>query len=524
MSSSGAIPKLNHIVLVNSPTFSDVQFIVEKQQIFAHYVIIHARCPALVNSADKKFKVKKKKGITLVEIHAISHKILLEILGYIYGGSVEFQKFAKQEQLILQLNAAAMELGLDRLQWLCENYIRTSLDSSNIFVVLKEANRLGQKYIKQVCFHFVINHWNDFVSDKDAVKDLGIELFQSVVEVHQQSQTGSIEPLPTVQEPPNTFVEDFRKIYEDKASYDVNFKLGNEIISCHKAILSGQSSELFNLCSLPTISKNKEHPECIVVPGVKGLDGKEGPVISGEAFRCMLKFIYFGECSILPLPAAELAPFAKDYMLTNLATICEDIIRNNIDKDTALEILAVTYFPQMESDEIVCKELRQNSIAFILANLESVDLSALKKLDPTIALDILLARQDRDRRPSRAVDSTDLKNLRDSIISVKKASDLPSLATPPTLELSSSTSLDPVISTTATTVANSNATSTNNNNNNNNNSSSSSSSTETTSTPPAIPAFDTDIHPSLDSHLSSEEKKDKKDKKEKKEKKAKKEK
>lgn len=85
--------------------------------------------------------------------------------------------------------------------------------------------------------------------------------------------------------PPDNIHKDYQNILEDTNSYDVKFKVGNEYIGCHKAILAAQSRELQIICSQTSVPKTKEHPEYIVLPGIRMKDRKEGPVISPQAFR-----------------------------------------------------------------------------------------------------------------------------------------------------------------------------------------------------------------------------------------------
>jgi len=385
-----------HEKLINNPNYHDLIFIVEKQQIYAHSIIVAVRAPELASPKDKK-KIKSKKGLITVDVTTINHRILLEVLHYVYCGSIEFGKL--QVPQILQLNAAAIELALPRLQWMCEHHLRTHISLDNIFPVLKGAHALNQPSVKEFCYHFIVKSYNDFVANKDGVKDLGIELFQSVVEVYQQFQTGQLKPLATPAEPANTIVQDFKQIYENKETLDVTFRFGNDFVSAHKAILAGQSHELFGLCSSNVIGKTKEFPEHIAVPNLKSKDPKEpGPTISGESFKSLLRFVYHGDTKVAPLHAIELVPFARDYGLTELYTLALEVTRKSIDNNTALNSLALTYLLQLEAHEAIAKEVRENSTNHILTNLQKINLQGLKSLNPNVSIDLLLAKQHRDRK------------------------------------------------------------------------------------------------------------------------------
>lgn len=385
-----------HEKLINNANYHDLIFMVEKQQVYAHSIVVAVRAPELASPKDKK-KVKSKKGLTTVDVTTISQRILLEVLHYVYCGTIEFAKLNVQQ--ILQLNAAAIELALPRLQWMCEHHLRTHISLDNIFPTLKGAHALNQPSVKEFCFHFIVKNYNDFVANKDGVKDLGIELFQSVVEVYQQFQTGQLKPLAVPPEPANNIVQDYKQICENKETLDITLRFNNEYVSAHKAILAAQSHELFNLCSSPVVGKTKEHPEHIVVPPLKSKDPKEpGPVISAEAFKALVRFLYHGDTKIEPLLAIELVPFSRDFSLTELYSLTLELTRRHIDNHTALNALALTYLLQVEAHETIAKEIRENATNHILANLQKINLQPLKTINPNVSIDLLLAKQDKDRK------------------------------------------------------------------------------------------------------------------------------
>eukprot|EP00027_Filamoeba_sp_ATCC50430_P018479 CAMPEP_0168563552 /NCGR_PEP_ID=MMETSP0413-20121227/12738_1 /TAXON_ID=136452 /ORGANISM="Filamoeba nolandi, Strain NC-AS-23-1" /LENGTH=489 /DNA_ID=CAMNT_0008595095 /DNA_START=63 /DNA_END=1532 /DNA_ORIENTATION=+ len=415
-----------HEKLINNPNYHDLIFMVEKQQIYAHSIVVSVRAPELASPKDKK-KVKSKKGLTTVDVTTISHRILLEVLHYVYCGTIEFAKLNVQQ--ILQLNAAAIELALPRLQWMCEHHLRTHISLDNIFPTLKGAHALNQPSVKEFCYHFIVKSYNDFVANKDGVKDLGIELFQSVVEVYQQFQTGQLKPLAVPPEPANTIVQDYKQICENKETLDITLRFTNDYVSAHKAILAGQSHELFNLCSAPVVGKTKEHPEHTVVPPLKSKDPKEpGPIISADSFKALLRFVYHGDTKIEPLHAIELVPFARDYGLTELYSLTLELTRRHIDNQTALNALALTYLLQLEAHETIAKEIRENATNHILSNLQKINLQPLKTINPNVSIDLLLAKQDRDRKEIGLTPSN--SSSAPTLSPVSSSSSVPSVVVP----------------------------------------------------------------------------------------------
>eukprot|EP01114_Cavostelium_apophysatum_P001520 TRINITY_DN1131_c0_g2_i2.p1 TRINITY_DN1131_c0_g2~~TRINITY_DN1131_c0_g2_i2.p1 ORF type:complete len:411 (+),score=132.00 TRINITY_DN1131_c0_g2_i2:46-1278(+) len=389
---------LDHSKMVNEEIFSDVIFTVEKQQVFGHSYICNERAPALMNPKDPKRKPKKKKNTILVEVAPnISHKTFVDVLYYIYRGSLDIAQYPVFQVMLIDI--AAKELELQRLHQLCENYLLDIRTSSNIISILKSAHQLSLATVKKFALHYIAEHFNEFSQDKEGVKELGIDLFQEAVAFYQDSKANPLKPLERAVEVPNQIIQDFKKIYEDMLQSDVTFRIGKEFIQCHKGILAAQTSELSQLCSAPPQPKTKETPECIVIPSVKGpKEGKDLPVISSDAFRAMLRFVYYSECNIHPLHACELIPFARDYSLNELQYTCIEIVKKNITKETALQIIGLTYLAQMAELEVTNKELKQNSVDFVLNHLQDIDIKSLRFMNPQVSYDLLIAHQEREKR------------------------------------------------------------------------------------------------------------------------------
>jgi hypothetical protein len=131
--------------MINDTNFHDLVITVDKQQLLAHTYVVALRCPVLLNPKDAKKKPKKKKNITTVEVTTIPHRILLDILQYAYNGKIEFSGIPIAQ--VIHIYVAASELELDRLKWLCEDYIRRVISLENVFAMLKG---------KQITFHQII--------------------------------------------------------------------------------------------------------------------------------------------------------------------------------------------------------------------------------------------------------------------------------------------------------------------------------------------------------------------------------
>ena len=126
--------------------------------------------------------------------------------------------------------------------------------------------------------------------------------------------------------------------------------------------------------------------------------------MSADAFRAMLRFVYYGDANIPPLAACELIAFCRMFGMGDLHRLCESIIKANVNGATVVDVLGVTYLKHMSERE-EAQALRKSAMAYLINNLTSVDLSSLRKMDPHIALDVLFAAQAHEKSsPSGAKD------------------------------------------------------------------------------------------------------------------------
>merc|ERR1712232_33128 len=107
---------------------------------------------------------------------------------------------------------------------------------------------------------------------------------------------------------------------------------------------------------------------------------------------------YYGCDDIEPLPACELVAFARQYDLIDLLKLCENKIRNSIEKSTVLGILEVAYQPEMAQKQDLVEELKSKTFPFVAEHFKEIDLSPLRtrmnQKTVMIAADLILFLQD----------------------------------------------------------------------------------------------------------------------------------
>ena len=356
----------NKKVLLDA-TYSDLVLKIGSESIQSHAAVVASRCIDIIGvdqlkkppNSKKKLEVKIKDGVASVTI-------MNKVLEFLFTGMVDFPKTPDKE--ILHLTVAARYFKLGRLCYLCERWLREHLTIESVFHLLKAANEINEARIKGFCIQFALQNYNAFISNKDGIYILGIELFQEVVAAFQTNPAPPEELR--LSDNPDTLIHDFKNLFDNMYFAVDSIVLGGETIKFHKSILAAHSDSL-----------------------VTALMKDESAIrISPQAFKSMLRFSYYGEDDIEPLPACELVDFCRRYKLSSLLRICEDKIRTSIAVNTVLPILSVAYLPSEGKQDLV-EELKNKSIPFILQNLPKIDLSLIKTFNPLMTIDLLLELQ-----------------------------------------------------------------------------------------------------------------------------------
>src|SRR3990167_5000422 len=366
-----AMVVLTNKKLLSDDTFTDLVIKVGSDTVTAHAPIVCCRCEEIITfGADDRYekakKQKKKLEIKIKDGAIASGAIMSKVLEYIYTGVVDFPKLTDKD--ILFLVKASRFFKLNRLSYLCERWLNEHMTIESVFHLLRAATDSGEDRIKGFCLQFALQNYNSFISNKDGIYILGIELFQEVVAAFQTNPAPPEELR--LSDNPDTLIHDFKNLFDNMYFAVDSIVLGGETIKFHKSILAAHSDSL-----------------------VTALMKDESAIrISPQAFKSMLRFSYYGEDDIEPLPACELVDFCRRYKLSSLLRICEDKIRTSIAVNTVLPILSVAYLPSEGKQDLV-EELKNKSIPFILQNLPKIDLSLIKTFNPLMTIDLLLELQ-----------------------------------------------------------------------------------------------------------------------------------
>ena len=340
-------------------SLADLTLRVGGDSVMAHAGVVACRCEELLPSVqDEKSKKRKKHEVKLKDGTVKSAPILHKVLEFVYTGGIDFAKLSIED--FLYVNQAARNLHLVRLVYICEKWLKDELKMDNVYHYLKAASDLKEEKAKSICMTFALEHYVEFISNKNDIQIIGIDLFQEVVAAfNPAAKKASEEQNDSI--PKDTLIQDFKNLYNTMMYSDSQITLGETQIKYHRYLLIAHS-ELFH-------NFNLEHT-------------------SVKAFNSMLKFLYYADDKIDVISACELVDISRKFKLHTLCRIVEEIALNNVSNKSCLQVLQIAYLPYEGKVELA-NEIKARTLPFIIDNIHHVDLSNLANYDPMMACDIV---------------------------------------------------------------------------------------------------------------------------------------
>mmetsp|Transcript_12295 Transcript_12295/g.23892 ORF Transcript_12295/g.23892 Transcript_12295/m.23892 type:complete len:561 (-) Transcript_12295:219-1901(-) len=160
--------------VVNSRDFSDVCFLVENRRIYAHRVIVAARCAhfrAMFSSGMKESHEKE------IHIGDTRHDVFLALLHFLYTDCVDVSA-----EIAIELYVLADLYALDRLKSNCETIVHQKLCQSNAPVLLSIADQHQAHDLKSLCTEYIVRHFEVISKMPEFAvlnRDLILEILQS---------------------------------------------------------------------------------------------------------------------------------------------------------------------------------------------------------------------------------------------------------------------------------------------------------------------------------------------------------
>ncbi|GBG27678.1 RCC1 and BTB domain-containing protein 2 [Hondaea fermentalgiana] len=136
---------------VNQREFSDVCFIVEGRRIYAHRVIVAARCAHFRAMFSSGMKESHEKDIVISDTR---HDVFLALLYFLYTDCVDVAA-----EVAIELYVLADLYALDRLKCECEAISCAKLCQSNAPELLRIADQHQAHELKQICINYIVRHF-----------------------------------------------------------------------------------------------------------------------------------------------------------------------------------------------------------------------------------------------------------------------------------------------------------------------------------------------------------------------------
>ncbi|XP_072199513.1 BTB/POZ domain-containing protein 19 [Excalfactoria chinensis] len=139
--------------LVNNPQFSDVTFVVgrEQQQVFAHRCVLACRCQAfrgmLTSNEDPPSNIPPQGPFVLGNVQP---EVFLAVIEFLYTNSVTLNS-----HIVLEVLTSSVEYGLQDLCKLCVEFIKDTLSVEQVCEALQAAVTYGQADLQQHCMAFI---------------------------------------------------------------------------------------------------------------------------------------------------------------------------------------------------------------------------------------------------------------------------------------------------------------------------------------------------------------------------------
>jgi len=154
--------------LINNPELSDVRFIVEGKDVYAHRAVLAIR--------SEYFRVMLCGGMresrhgggaprgglpgdddAPIELQDVSYSVFLKVLEFLYTDTVKDVSL----EVGIYLLIASEQFMLDRLKALCEDLIRRDINVENVIHILAASHRHNAAGLKDIALEYILGNLND---------------------------------------------------------------------------------------------------------------------------------------------------------------------------------------------------------------------------------------------------------------------------------------------------------------------------------------------------------------------------
>jgi hypothetical protein len=372
-------------------------------------------------------------GPMAVEVRDVRGAVMEQVLEYLYTDRVTFDA-----ERVLEVLVQARQLGLPRLEQMCEQLVQQHLSVENVLLLLPAADELHLTHIKELALRFVREHYCDVVLRSHQLQliskrlpRLMVEIAQAPALLHPQPQYPPHAPrhrhsqpyphpalavsaaggLPTQQGQGwasaqveetrgwtavsgSRFAADLGALFDSQQYSDVAFLVagsgeGEEVVvRAHRCILAQRCDFFARMLQGGMLEAQRAPEEPLRLEGVPA-----------SALRLALRYLYTNEVRLHTHQLDEafhLLDLAERFLLPRLKALCEGLLRRLLDVENVLEILRACAVYHLDDLKHQCLLLflRHRDLLCCRENLVQLDHAVL------VDLALLLARP--DMQPERS--------------------------------------------------------------------------------------------------------------------------
>jgi len=210
--------------------------------------------------------------------------------------------------------------------------------------------------------------------------------------------------------PPPSLVSDFGRLINNPELADVSFIVEGQVVHAHRAILACRS-EYFKVLLTGGMREARGFDSTVTVTKAGGETDKDTPIhlqdVSHAVFLQILEFLYTDTvCNVSLETGIHLMIASEHFMLDRLKSLCEDVIRRDIDLDNCIGILVASHRHHAVNLkeialEYILNNLSHGTIRNGLAELKPEPDLLVEILQRTTAAETLLTQRGHQDGPDR---------------------------------------------------------------------------------------------------------------------------
>ncbi|CAG0890166.1 unnamed protein product [Cyprideis torosa] len=403
-------------LLEGTPLFTDMEFILMpyEHRVPAHTPLVAARSQWLRQRIREARDDAEREMERLAEDSSLSDSIssavsstaplhvrvfdadpeaFRMVLSYIYTDMIDPSRNGERDPcgseatlVMIQVYRLACQFHMRRLEFLCRQYLEAVISDRNVLEALRNADRLGVKFLKEYCLKFIVkeSNYNAIVMSREfecLEQPLMVEVIRrKQLPPHPRSWADSSCPSTPQHDPAvmkGSLEEDMELFLKNvgKEFSDIILMLDGNAIHAHKAILAARCS-YFEAMFRSFMPQDKTANIAI---------GEMIP--SQQSFQSLLRFIYYGDTNMPPEDSLYLisAPYFYGFTNNRLQAFCKQNLEINVTFENVIQLLEA-------SIQIQAADMKKYALTLIVNHFPKVArLPRFRQMSKEVLLEIMEA-------------------------------------------------------------------------------------------------------------------------------------